>query len=107
MLAELAAAVTLRTPQLTTLAESEFYRRSSRVIRLRYPASTVWDLPVLAHEFAHSFGPLWLVQNAVDPHPRETFVRDADLGSLRINDEYFCDLLATFLLGPAYACTCL
>jgi hypothetical protein len=107
LLAEFAAAVTLRVPQLTTVGDSEFYSSSSRVIRLRYPVDSIWDLPILAHEFAHFFGPLWTAQNARIVHPHESFVLSAGLGSPMVNDEYFCDLLATFLLGPAYVCACI
>ena len=106
LLAELGKAVRLEVPHLTTVAESEFFGSPSRVIRLRYPAISTWDLPVLAHEFGHSFGPLWYVERALKQHPHEIFLNSGELGSRRVADEYFCDLLATFLLGPAYPSMC-
>ena len=107
ILAELAEAVTVQVPHLSTVAEAEYYGASSRVIRLRYPTKSIWDLPVLAHEYGHSFGPAWTVKDAPDLHPHETFVHSGKLGSQTLNDEYFCDLLATFLLGPAYVSMCI
>jgi hypothetical protein len=107
LLKQFAQLVTLQIPQITTMAEAEFYGTASRVIRLRYPAKSIWDLPVLAHEFAHSFGPLWTTGCGNIVHPRESFLRNPALGSPALLDEYFSDLLATFILGPAYVCTCI
>jgi hypothetical protein len=108
ILSELGTVVALRVPQLTTASDSEYFGRSSRVIRLRYPTRSLWDLPVLAHEFAHSFGPLWAIRTSPAEYPRDHFLMSAGLGpTLEVHDEYFCDLLATVLLGPAYVCTCI
>ncbi len=106
LLAELARLVTLEMQHLTTLAESEFFGTSTRVIRLRYPSVSIWDLPVLAHEFGHWFGPLWYVEDALKPYPQRAFIDSGALGSRTVTEEYFCDLLAVFLLGPAYVYMC-
>lgn len=107
LLAELGRAVLLEVPHLSTLAESDFFGSSARVIRLRYPSVSIWDLPVLGHEFGHSFGPMWSVPGAVQPRPYEWFRENSKLKPVLLADEYFCDLLATFLLGPAYAYMCI
>jgi hypothetical protein len=107
LLAELGSAVALRVPHLSTLAESDFFGTSARIVRLRYPAVSIWDLPVLGHEFGHSFGPLWYLDGALQPYPQSAFVKKKVLGSKSISEEYFCDLIAVFLLGPAYAYMCL
>lgn len=107
LLAEFGAAVTFQLPQLTTMADTDYYGTYSQAIRLRYPTNSIWGLPVLAHEFAHSFGPYWTVKASTAQHPRDKFVQTAGLGTPLVHDEYFCDLLATFLLGPAYVCTCI
>src|SRR4051812_39358217 len=39
--------------RFTVLATGESYTRVSDVIRVRFPAVSVWDLPVLAHELGH------------------------------------------------------
>jgi len=107
LLSEFARAVTLEIPLLSTVAESEFFGASTRIVRLRYPTNSIWDLPVLGHEFAHSFGPLWYWAGAPDEHPRQSFVRNSRLGTRLVSDEYFCDLMGTFLLGPSYALMCI
>ena len=106
LLIELSRAVNLELPQYTTLATADSYGSSSRIIRLRYPAS-LWDLPVAAHEFAHSFGPMWRTSVGVDTLPRDTFIGNRRLGSRLVNDEYLCDLIATYLIGPAYTAACI
>jgi len=106
-LQELGRLVAFEVPHLSTVADGEYYGVSSRVIRLRYPSRSLWDLPILGHEFGHSFGPSWRSKLQIDGHPQEAFLRNSALGSKSINEEYFCDLLATFLLGPAYPATCI
>ena len=106
LLAELARAVMLQVQHLSTIAESEFFGTSTRVIRLRYPSVSIWDLPVLGHEFGHWFGPLWYVDGALQPYPQKAFLDSKVLGSRTLAEEFFCDLLAVFLLGPAYVYMC-
>jgi hypothetical protein len=100
---------TMPIPLLTTVADSEFFGVASRIIRMRYPATSIWDLCILGHEFGHAFGPLWYVSGGLDDYPHRTFIknRELGLGPPRVMDEYFCDLLAVFLLGPAYVYTCI
>jgi hypothetical protein len=107
LLDELGKAVALELPQMTSIADSEFFGKSSRVIRLRFPAISLWELPVLGHEFGHYFGPLWYSPDGPDPHPQQTFVKNTALGSRITNDELFCDLLATYMIGPAYPAMCI
>ena len=106
LLGDLARAVALEIPYLSTLAEAEFFGASARVIRLRYPAVSIWDLPVLGHEFGHCFGPMWHLEGALQPYPLKRFLDTQKLGTRTIAEEFFCDLLATFLLGPSYVYMC-
>jgi hypothetical protein len=106
LLSDLAIAVAFRLPQIATIAESDQFHTLSQVIKIRYPANSIWDLPVLAHEFAHSFGPHWKTGGYPGFHPMEDFLVKGTLGSPAIHEELFCDLFGVYTLGPAYACSC-
>jgi hypothetical protein len=106
LLSDLANAVAFRLPQITTIAESDQFHNLSQVIKIRYPANSIWDLPVLAHEFAHSFGPHWKIGSHPAFHPMEDFLAKGTLGTPTIHEELFCDLFGAYTLGPAYACSC-
>ena len=107
LLAELVSAVAFDLPQFTTIADAEYIGGSSRIIRLRYPATSIWDLPVVGHEFGHCFGPHWYCPDSLEPYPREAFLKTSSLGSRSMNDEYFCDLFATYVVGPCYPAMCI
>jgi hypothetical protein len=91
---------------LTTLADSEFFGTASQVIRLRYPSSTVWDFPVAAHEFGHFVGPGWPTPDA-KRNGYQDFLTETNIGDESYLQEYFADLFATFVLGPAFVNSCL
>ena len=38
---------------MTILAELEYTGHHARIIGLRFPAASIWDLPIAAHEFGH------------------------------------------------------
>jgi hypothetical protein len=106
MLRQLGQSVSVPWPHLTTLADAEFFATASQVIRLRYPSSNIWDYVVAAHEFGHFIGPRWPAPNG-DRTGYQTFLDIKDLGPKAHLEEYFADLFATFVLGPAYLCACL
>jgi hypothetical protein len=98
--------------RFTVLAEGEFYGHMAQVVRLRFPAESIWSLPVAAHEFGHFVGPEVKVQNIVGEikYPFQKILEQEKLKNQRswhYTHEHFADLFATFALGPAYACTCI
>jgi hypothetical protein len=92
-------------PHQTSLSEGEFITTSARLIRLKFPVYSIWDIPVAAHEFGHYFGPIWKGQEGRRPY--DQFLRREDFAPRSHLREYFADLFAVYVLGPAYACTCL
>jgi len=117
LLDELSRKSNVRWRRLTVVSEREYYQDLAQIIRLRYPATTVWDLPVAAHEFGHFAGPNYQTE---DKPPRFPFgdylskevekaVKDGELPKQAENhiQEYFADLFAVWALGPAYGCTCI
>ena len=96
----------VRSPQnwsrRTVLSDSEFITDPAQIIRIRFPVTSIWDLPVAAHEFGHLLG-----QGSRSPlQPR---IEALAYGYQERNwvHEHFADLFATYVLGPAFACTCL
>jgi hypothetical protein len=82
------------------------------VIRVRFPETSVWNLPVVAHEFGHFVAPeletreqvrgaIHPVREALDREGKGSLIQRAHM------EELFADLFATYVLGPAYACTCI
>ena len=99
--------------RFTILAEGELFGELAGVIKLRFPALDVWDLPVAAHELGHMAAPaletdagakpfatLLQTQRApIDVPPGATY--DAYL------HEHFADVFATYTMGASYAAVCL
>jgi len=52
-LRHLARVTTVDWTRMTILADSEFFAPMTDIIRMRYPHFSIWNLPVLAHEFGH------------------------------------------------------
>jgi hypothetical protein len=120
--------------RFTILAEGEFYGTMAAVIRLRYPEVSVWNLPVAAHEFGHfvaekteepqdsgKFKDYFveyhdllpqvteyhdLLSQMSEKEARET-QKAQEQKRLMFLHEYYADIFATYVLGPAYAYTCL
>jgi hypothetical protein len=98
--------------RFTILAGEEFFADMAEVIRIRFPETSIWNLPVAAHEFGHFIGPKLEVRepDGSSRHPFQVLLeRESRQGSRYWSymHEYFADLFATYSLGPAYACTCL
>ena len=97
--------------RFTMLAVGEFFHDMSEIIRLRFPDSTIWSLPIACHEFGH-----FAEQRISERYAGQTrYPIQQILEQERFNDaknipflrELFADLFATFALGPSYACTCI
>jgi hypothetical protein len=107
---ELASCVDSSLARPTVPGEGEFLHRAVNVIRRRVPDDGVWDLAVMAHEFGHL-----VVANLALWDPVNDQI--LDLGAELLDgwsiypkvqgEELFCDVFATFALGPAYAATLL
>lgn len=107
---ELLDASRVRLPVTLALTPGgESMNRVAWLVRLRFPAASVWDLPVVAHEVGHHVvdtlesadernrGARTLAQHVAetrDDHPRWTH-------------EYAADVYATYVLGAAYPVACL
>lgn len=95
--------------RITLMAEGEEFRPIPQVIWIRYPAASIWDLPIAAHELGHYIGPrLEEEQNGKTARPIKVMIDDAknDVARLYLH-EVMADVFATYTLGPAYACSCL
>jgi len=106
LLGQLGEALQVPWPHVATLADAEFFSTASQVIRIRFPAFTVWDFPVAAHEFGHFVGPRLQSLNG-EATAYQSFRMVKDIGPLEHLEEYFADMIAVFALGPAYVHSCL
>lgn len=116
LLDELATLAEIKWDRFTVLATEEYFLDLAQIIRLRFPFLGIWDLPVAAHEFGHFVaGRLNLARPDGShylpfPEEKQNFrQQNKDLGEewMFYLEEYFADVFATFVLGPAYAFTCL
>jgi hypothetical protein len=110
LIAELAAIVDKRLARPTVPGDSEFLHRAADVFRRRIPDHGVWDLLVMAHEFGHVVIAHLDLYDPVNDQVLETgnvvLGGWADFSGTQ-GEELFCDVLATYALGPSYACTML
>ncbi|MBP0455716.1 hypothetical protein J5Y04_40275 [Kitasatospora sp. RG8] len=108
----LADEISVLTPEnwnaFTVLDTDEFYAGSTRVIRVRFPADSFWDLPVVAHEFGHFVGTTLTVMR----RGKEVLALEEELADAGSPDhrswlhESFADVFATYVIGPAYGLSC-
>jgi hypothetical protein len=110
LIAELAAVVDIRLARPTVPGEAESLHRAADVIRRRLPDNGVWDLPVMAHEFGHVLTAHLTLYDPVGDKVLD--LGQAVLGgwpdcTVVQGEELFCDLLATYAMGPSYACAML
>ena len=94
----------------TIMGRSEQYSRASRVIEVRAPATSIWELPTVAHELGHEVGPA-LVREAGrrTVHPLDALydeLGDGTAESWSWMQELFADVFAAYALGPAYGFAC-
>lgn len=80
---------------------SSFVARKTEIIRTEFPDWSLWNLPVMAHEFGH------LVAFATPEFQAFQAKQRSVLGEnnprVRHLDEFFADLFAVYTLGPAFA----
>ncbi len=103
-----------RTPvghwsSFTVVGRNEQYSRASRVIQVRFPPSSIWQLPVVAHELGHFVGPALVADQGLrGTNPLAdlgTTAGDGSDQSWAWLEELFADAFATRLLGPAFGFT--
>jgi len=87
----------------TLPADGESFEGLAEVIRLRFPITGIWDLPIAAHEFGH-FASTKLKPAA---QPREDYTGFQSDAIAPFFEELFADAFGTFALGPAFVRTCL
>ena len=92
------------------VAEESFFADMTEIIRLQFPEFTIWNLPIIGHEFGHFVGRQ--LRNSIKPDLFKMIVNAEGKRDLNSQDEtflyeQFADLFATYALGPAFACTSL
>lgn len=123
----LAAKAGLEWKGFTLRETGESFDELPEIIRLKASATDLWNLPVAAHELGHfmlSPRKKYLPDSALKPlfdayiaRRKASSEAEKDTGQnnqqkwtsdeqLR-HTEYFADCFATWVLGPAYVCTCL
>lgn len=97
--------------RLTIMGEEEFFSQMAEIIRLRFPEFSIWNLPIVGHEFGHLVGQelktlkgYGAYQYLFQMLQKELNVSPEEVPYLR---EHFADVFATYALGPAFACTCI
>jgi hypothetical protein len=98
--------------RFTLIAEREFLGGPAEIIRLRFPETTIWSLPLVAHELGHFAGPRLGHEDSDGRHALpfnemlKRAARDGPGAQGRL-DELFADVFATWMVGPAFAHACL
>jgi hypothetical protein len=88
--------------RFTVPGDSDYFYGFVDVIRLRFPLISIWSLPVVAHEFGH-------YQISARGELHEAFLNRITVTFMSTGmrhehlQEHFCDLFATWALGPAVA----
>lgn len=89
-----------------TVLGSEYLTERTGVVRVRFPAASIWDLPFLAHEFAHVVEPF--IKGINDDGTRfEVLARFLSENAARAQEraflrEHYADILATYAVGPMF-----
>lgn len=92
--------------RFTIWADRESFANIDEVIRLRFPSTTIWHLPVAAHEFGH-FVSDHLEEPGTRRQPFKELCEDyRENPEARFLPEYFSDMFATYTVGPSYAYAC-
>jgi hypothetical protein len=90
----------------TIVGGDERFARQSQLVHLRFPEFTMWALPLAAHEFGHLVAQELAV---LAPDGTKRFPVADELSAMGDAaghyGELFSDVFATWVLGPAYACT--
>jgi len=80
----------------TVLGTDPFLAMDTDLIRVRFPDWSLWNLPLMAHEFGHlaaRSSPEFIEYQSQHPTRRSHL------------DEFFADIFAAYTFGPAFACS--
>jgi hypothetical protein len=102
----------IKWSRFTVLASEDYFSDFAQIIRLRFPFCGIWDLPVCAHELGHFVAGRLNLPRPDGSHQLpfqefKTAFKERGEEWVYYLEEYFADIFASFVLGPAYACTCL
>lgn len=98
--------------RFTLVSDREYVGGPAEIIRIRFPETTVWSLPLVAHELGHFAGPR-LGHDLDDGRrvmPFSDMLAEAEKsgpGARGRLDEMFADVFAAWTAGPAFAMACL
>ena len=89
-----------------TVLGSDYLTERTGVVRVRFPSATIWDLPFLAHEFAH------VIEHDIraddddgtrfDVLTRYLSESTASAQQQAFLREHYADVLATYAVGPMF-----
>jgi hypothetical protein len=85
----------------------EALHRATDVVYRRVPDHGLWDLPVIAHEFGHLVAAglrSWDARGDQVLSPVESWLENFDGEARARATELFCDVFATYTMGPSYLC---
>ena len=116
LLADLSLRSDIPWTRMTILGEGDFFADMTEIIRLSFPEFTIWNLPIVGHEFGHFVG-RELRKRMIDRDKRD-FLRELieQEGKIDLSEdkkkkeenyhyEHLADIFATYSLGPAFAFT--
>jgi hypothetical protein len=89
----------------TILGRDPFLELKTEVIRVRFPDWSLWNLPLISHEFGHLVAqvtPRWRLYQRKE---MQTVAQPdlADIVEAHL-EEFFADIFAAYTLGPAFVC---
>jgi hypothetical protein len=91
----------------TMPGDEEAVHRATDVIHRRVPDHGLWDLPVMAHEFGHLAASglgSWDARDNQVLRPVESWLDNFHGKGRSQATELFCDVFATYSMGPSYLC---
>ncbi len=98
--------------RFTLVSDREYVGGPAEIIRIRFPETTLWSLPLVAHELGHFVGPR-LGHDLPDGRyvmPFRDMLLAADArgpGARGRLDEVFADVFGAWTAGPAFVMACL
>jgi hypothetical protein len=105
MLQEISDRTSVHWGRFTILAPNEFLAPPARIVRLRFPETGIWSLPIAAHELGHYIVPKI---GEYDDDGSSTFPfldlqgEEEERGPQRHRRELFADAFAAYVVGPAF-----
>jgi hypothetical protein len=93
--------------RLTIPGEAALFGQLAEIIRVPFPEFSIWSLPLTGHEFGHLVAQeLRVLDGDAYVFPFRELVDELGPGGQteRFLQEYFADIFATYVHGPAYLC---